>query len=154
MLRRASQMTPRAPGWTTKLRRLLWAAVQCVIVHGVIGLASPTVALADEGSPPPDQRAVGMCGTSAQSIAAPPPIYPGSDAVAAPCAPPTEELKHGVPGLPTDRPAVTKVELEKSAVLQALIPFPPRTASTNPVSAGLPSPGEEHRARSKRPPRS
>jgi hypothetical protein len=152
MLCRASQMTPRAPGWTTKLRRLFWAAVQCLVVHSLLGLASPAVAHADE-APPPDQKAVGMCGTSAQSIAAPPPIYPGSDAVAAPCAPPTEQIQDGVPVLPTDRPAVTKVELEKSAVLPTLIPFPPRTASTSPASAGLRSPGEEHRARSKRPPR-
>jgi len=152
MLRRASEMTFRAHAWPLKLRRLFLAAAQ-LLVACVLVLALPKVAKAEEAAPPTQQKAVGMCGTSAQSIAAPPPIYPTSDAAARPCAPPAQELHRGAPVLPTDVPATVDLDGEKSAVLPSALTFPKRVTMPGPRGASLARPGEEHRGSAERPPR-
>jgi len=142
-------MIPCAHALRKALRRLFLAALQVALV-----LAWPSSALAEDGQEQPaGEQKVGMCASSAQSIAAPPPIYPSEEAVARPCSPPGEELHHGVPLLPQDAPASVELNAEKSAVLPAAIPFPRRVTQLVPRARALAQPGEEHRARSKRPPR-
>jgi hypothetical protein len=103
---------------------------------------------------PGGSRAVGMCGLAAQSIAAPPPIYPSTDATAKPCTPPSDEFRVGVPLLPTDAPATVDLNPEKSAVLPSTALFPRRLTLAAAPSRLLDCPGEEHRARALRPPQS
>lgn len=153
MLADASAMFPRAIALAgvlriAALRRLVLAALSLCVLGWTAG------ARAEEDGNSPGQKVAGMCGTAAQSIKAPPPIYPSEEAVAKPCAPPTEELRRGVPVLPTDGPATAQVEAQKSAVLPLVIPLPRRQATTEPWTTALATPGEEHRLRAKRPPRS
>lgn len=176
MLPAAFPMFFRGLAQQKALWRLLLAAVQvaCVLVWastakaedlapdaGGSGTASGSVAAgravgtngpSENSSAPGSSRAVGMCGTAAQSIAAPPPIYPSTDATAKPCAPPSDEFRVGVPLLPTDAPATADLTPDKSAVLPSTALLPQRlTLATGPTRL-LDCPGEEHRARALRPP--
>jgi hypothetical protein len=128
-----------------------------VAADGVVAGSTPSSAVgtnapSGNSGAPGNSRAVGMCGTSAQSIAAPPPIYPSTDAAAKPCAPPSEEFRVGVPLLPTDGPATVDLTPEKSAVLPSTVLYPQRLTLATPPSRLLDCPGEEHRARALRPP--
>lgn len=142
----------RAHAWPSTLRRLFSAVVQ-LLVACVLLLAAPRVAQAEEAAPAPSQKAVGMCGAAGQSITAPPPIYPTGDAVAAPCAPPVQEIRGGVPLLPTDSPVVPELDAEKAAVLPSGLAFPKRVTTPGPRTASLAHPGQEHRGSEERPPR-
>lgn len=138
-------MLSRTRGPAKTLWRLLLAAVQLAFV-----LAWTSTAAAEEE--PSRGRGVGMCGTLAQSVNAPPPIYPGSEAQANPCTPPGEEFHVGVPLLPPDAPAALDLKAEKSAVLPPSLFLPKRLALPSGRSHDADCPGEEHRARALRPP--
>lgn len=175
MLPAAFPMFFRSLAQQKALWRLLLAAVQvaCVLVWASTAKAedfSPEAASAPasgsvagghavgtsgpsgNGGAPGGSRAVGMCGTAGQSIAAPPPIYPSTDATAKPCAPPADEFRVGVPLLPTDAPATVDLTPDKSAVLPSTALIPQRLTLAAGPSRLLDCPGEEHRARALRPP--
>lgn len=160
MLPAAFPMFFRGLAQQKALWRLLLAAVQvaCVLVWASPAQAEDLAPEAATSGPsghnaaPGSSRAVGMCGTAAQSIAAPPPIYPSTEATAKPCAPPSDEFRVGVPLLPTDAPATVDLTPEKSAVLPSTALFPQRMTLATGPSHLLDCPGEEHRARALRPP--
>lgn len=147
MLAGASEMMSSTKARSAMLRRLLLAALQAVLV-----LLWAEGALAEEAPPAPNQK-VGMCGLSAQSIAAPPPIYPSDEAVAKSCSPPSEEIRRGLPAVPNDPTGTAELQAEKSAVLSPVVRFPKRVTSPGSRTPALATPGEDHRARFARPPR-
>lgn len=98
-------------------------------------------------------RTVGMCGDHAQSIEAPPPIYPGSGAALRGCSsggaevekldslPPAERL--ALDSAPAFRTAIVAEPLRIAKAARSTIDFPPFERFVT----------EEHRAREPRPPR-
>lgn len=98
-------------------------------------------------------RTVGMCGDHAQSIEAPPPIYPGSGAALRGCSsggaevekldslPPAERL--ALDSAPAFRTAILAEPLRVAPAARSTIDFPPFERFVT----------EEHRAREPRPPR-
>lgn len=98
-------------------------------------------------------RAVGMCGDHAQSIEAPPPIYPGSGAAMRGCAAGGEQVEKVDALLPLERLALDSAPAYRTAVLAEPLRIFRASSSTIDFPAFERFVTEEHRAREPRPPR-
>lgn len=96
----------------------------------------------------------GMCSTEAQSIAAPPPMFPADDAILKGCDDERDfSFTQSSGGTPSDRLAPLDPQQDYECVLDASVPYPPASDIRCPREGRIVVSFAEHRWQGLRPPR-